>query len=126
MDTTEEADTLINILASNKSKYTNADYSQALLAHYIQNRIGQPSLWTFLQIVEEKRLKSCPVSCDDTMAAKHIFGPDVVSLKVNTVRNGTEGVRVDIMQVPATIMDRYRKVVLAGNTMFANKIPFFI
>ena len=44
MDTTEEADTLINILASNKSKYTNADYSQALLAHYIQNRIGQPSL----------------------------------------------------------------------------------
>ena len=30
------------------------------------------------------------------------------------------------MQVPATIMDRYRKVVLAGNTMFANKIPFFI
>jgi len=50
MDTAESLTgvALVDTVAENKAKYTNADYLRAVLARSIQKRIGRPSLRKFL------------------------------------------------------------------------------
>ena len=120
------ATALISTVADNKSKYTNAGYSKALLARITQKIIGRPSLQTYLQLIDEKRLKKCPVTRADIFSAKDILGPEVGSIKGKTVRIGAESVQMDLEQIPATIMERYRRVTLGADIMFVNKIPFFV
>eukprot|EP00978_Attheya_sp_CCMP212_P014514 scaffold37028_cov57-Attheya_sp.AAC.5 len=56
-----------------------------------------------------------------------MFGPDVRSLKGKTVWCGTDHVSiVDLVDIPATIMIHYRYIILAGDIMLINKIPFFM
>ena len=82
--------TLISTVVDNKYKYTNADYSKALLARSTQKIICRPSLWTYLQSIDKKRLKNCPVTRADILAAKYILGPEVGYLKGNNVHIGAE------------------------------------
>jgi hypothetical protein len=126
MDTTQTGTLLVNTVAENKNKYTNRDYSKALLARNIQKRIGRPSTRAFIRIVDNKLLPNCPITCDDIIAAEHIFGPDVGSLKGKTVHRAPERVNARMMNLPLVIMERYRDVVLGGDIMFVNKIPFFM
>ena len=127
MDTTPgTGTTLVNTVAENKSNYTNRDYSRAELARQIQKRIGRPSTRAFLKIVENKLLPNCPITREDILAAEHIFGPDVGSLKGKTVHRTPERVHARMNVLPIALMSRYRDVSLGGDIMFINKIPFFM
>jgi hypothetical protein len=72
---------LFDTVASKKSRYTNEDYSQAVLAHQLQIRVGRPSTKDFLRIVACNQLPNCPITRDDILTAEDIFGPDISSLK---------------------------------------------
>lgn len=82
---TDHDTTLVHTVDANWSKYTAHLYSQAVLAHKIQNMIGYPSMWDLLNIVEHCLLPNCPISKADILAAEDIFGPNVASLKGKTV-----------------------------------------
>ena len=121
-----EGVTLVNTVANNCSSYTNHDYLRAVLARKLQKIIGQPRTRTFLTIVEKNLLPNCPITRKDILAAEAIFGCNVGSLKGKTVwqkATWVEGFSVDI---PSSIMSRYRSIVLASDIMFVNKIPFFM
>jgi hypothetical protein len=118
--------TLVSTVDENKSKYSASDYSRALLARNLQKKIGRPSLKTFLEIVNGKRLRNNPITRDDVLAAEDIFGPDLGSLKGKTVRKASGRVDVRMVPIPAVIMERYKRVTLAGDIMKVNKIPFMV
>jgi hypothetical protein len=126
MDTAKTGTLLVNTVAENKNKYTNRDYSKALLAQNIQKQFGRPSTRAFIRIVDNKLLPNCPITCNDVIAAKHIFGPDVGSLKGKTVHRALERVNARMMNLPLVIMERYHDILLEGDIMFVNKIPFFM
>jgi hypothetical protein len=75
---------MIDTVASKKSRYTNEDYSRAVLAHQLQIKVGRPSTKDFLRIVARNQLPNCPITQDDILAAEDIFGPDIGSLKGKT------------------------------------------
>jgi hypothetical protein len=115
------------VLADKKSKYSNRDYSRAVLARKIQNIIGRPSTQTYSRIVQEQQLCNwCPVTNEDIVAAEDIFGPNVGSLEGKTTRTTTEHVRSERTDIPIGVMNRYREVTLACDIMYVNKIPFFV
>jgi Reverse transcriptase (RNA-dependent DNA polymerase) len=116
----------VNTVAENRSNYTNRDYQRALLARTIQQKIGRPSTRTFISIVENNLLPNCPITRDDIVAAEKILGPDVGSLKGKTVRKGSVRVEGSMINIPASIFEQYRDVVLAGDIMFVSKMPFFM
>ena len=77
---------LVNTVADNATKYSERDYSQAVLARKIQKIIGRPSTKTFLSIVEKNLLPNCPVTRDDIIAA----GPKIRSARSEERRVGKE------------------------------------
>ena len=90
---------LVNTVEGIKNSYTVAHYNQAKLARDIQIRIGRPSTREFIKIVTSNLLKNCPVTKDDILAAEHVFGPDVESLKGKTTRQNPP--RIDMSRMNA-------------------------
>jgi hypothetical protein len=116
---------LVNTVADNKSRYTNRDYSRALVARQTQKDIGRPSTHGFIKIVENKQLLNCPVTRDDIVAAEDILGPDKGGLQGKTVHRKLKRVNTRVINIPTKIMSQYYKVTLCGDNIFVNKIPFF-
>ena len=85
LDTSSKGITLITMVDDNKSKYTNTDYSLTPLAQRIQRMIGRPSTRDFLHFVDNNLIPNCPITRQDILVAKHIFGPDLCSLKGKTI-----------------------------------------
>jgi hypothetical protein len=110
----------------NRSDYTNDDCSRAVLAHQLKMIIGKPSTRTFTKIVENNLLPNCPVTQRDIMMAEDIIGPDVGSLKGKSTRRGTDHVAINLIEIPTSIMNQYKNIILGGDIMFVNKIPFFV
>jgi hypothetical protein len=118
---------LINTVDNNKSNYTQRDYSRAVLARKIQKMMGRPSTKNFLRYVDNNLLPNCPITRKDILAAEHIFGPDVGSLKGKTVRQSPDRVEaLPGISIPASIMSQYREIVLAIDIMYVNRVPFLV
>jgi hypothetical protein len=124
IDTASSATVLVNTVAANRD--TNRNYAKATLACQLQCIIGRPSTGDFIKIVENNLLPNCPITGQDINAAEHIFGPDIGSLKEKTVRRSPDPVSTSLIDIPSTIMDRYRDIELDGDIMFVNTIPFFV
>ncbi|MHA7927606.1 MAG: reverse transcriptase domain-containing protein, partial [Marinobacter sp.] len=117
---------LVQTVDENKSKYSARDYQRAEMARTIQKTIGRPSTKQFLRIVSEGQLPNCPITREDVLAAEAIFGPDVGSLKGKTTHTRSTPVNIQNVPLPVELMSRYQKVIIGGDVMFVNKIPFFL
>ena len=75
---------VVNTVAENKKNYTNNDYLCALRARELQITVGHPSTATFVDLLKRNVIANCPITPADVEAAKHIFRPDIGSLKGKT------------------------------------------
>ena len=117
---------LVTTVADNASNFSNADYSQAVLARKLQKIIGRPTTRAFIYFIENNLLPNCPVNRRDVLRAEQIFGPDLGSLKGKTVRRQPPRVDVEEVTLPVTIKEHYQEVTLDCDIMFVNKIPFLM
>ena len=117
---------LVTTVADNASNFSNADYSQAVLARKLQKIIGRPTTRAFIYFIENNLLPNCPVNRRDVLRADQIFGPDIGSLKGKTVRRQPPRVEVEEVTLPVTIKQHYQEVTLGCDIMFVNKIPFLM
>jgi hypothetical protein len=76
---------LVTTVDDKKSKYSQRDYSPAVLARKVHNMIGRPSLRDYLHYVDNGLIPNCPITRDDVRTAKDIFGPNKGCLKRKTV-----------------------------------------
>ena len=117
---------LVTTVADNANNFSNADYSQAVLARKLQKIIGRPTTRAFIYFIENNLLPNCPVNHRDVLRAEQIFGPDIGSLKGKTVQWQPPRVEVDEVALPITIQQHYQEVTLGCDIMFVNKIPFLM
>ena len=121
----EAGTVLITTVAGNASNYTPADYSRALLARKTQQIIGRPSMRDYIRYVENNLIPNCPVTRRDIVAAEHILGPEVGSLKGKTTRRRPLGVGLyNHAPIPAGIVEQYHDVIIAVDVLYVNKLPF--
>jgi hypothetical protein len=69
---------------------------------------------------------NCPIAKADVMAAEHIFGPDVGSLKGKTVRRPPPTVKTLPEPLPTKVMERYRDVTLCIDVMYINNVAMLV
>jgi hypothetical protein len=119
---------LVTTVSENKTRYTNAEASQAELARALQKKLGHISTDQFIHIVTNNLLPNCPVTKRDIMAAEDIYGPDIGILKGKTVRRSPRKVSTDMIHspLPAAVHERYQEVTLCADIMYVNGIPFFV
>ena len=92
----QQAQVHVNIMADNKSSYSNTDYLHALAARKLQIKIGNPTAREFIKIASRNLLPNCSITRDDIQAAEAIFGPDAGGLKGKTVQRPPNQVEVYI------------------------------
>ena len=114
------------MVAGNASSYSNTDYAHAVLAWKVQKITGHPSTQDFIKIVNKHLLPNCPINHQAILAAKHIFGKDLGSLKGKTVCCQPPAVNINKTDVPTTILKQYQQIIMTGDIMYINKVPFFM
>ena len=62
----------------------------------------------------------------DILAAKHIFGKDLGSLKGKTVCCQPPAININKATVPTNTLKQYQQIIMAGDIMYINKVPFFM
>ena len=116
---------LVTTVANNASIYTHADYSHALLARKTQQIIGRPSMRDYIRYVENNLIPNFPVTRRDIVAAEHIFGPDIGSLKGKTTRRRPIVVGLyDDTPIPPGVMEQYHDIILVVDVLYVNKLHF--
>jgi hypothetical protein len=125
-DTSKSSIVMVTTVSENKSRYTNEDYLNAVRARQIQVQIGRPNTRDYIRIITSNQLPNCPITKADILAAEHIFGPDVGSLKGKTTRRQPHLVRPIVETLPPQVMSRYRNVTIACDVMFVNKVAMIV
>jgi len=126
LDTAQQGTLLINTVQGNQEQYTARARQQAELARKIQDIIGRPSTRDYIRIVESNQLPNCPVTVKDILTAEQIYGPNLGSLKGKTVWRQESHVAGNQVELPMTILDEFRNVLLCIDIMFVNGIPFLM
>jgi hypothetical protein len=126
MNTKTTSMTLVNTVDNIKTRCRNRDYSRALLAQKLQNIIGRRSTGSYLNIILKNLLTNGSVTRENILAAEDILGPNLGPLKGKTDRTAPKHVRANQVNIPVSIMTRYKAVTLAIDIMFVNRIPFLM
>ena len=85
---------LVNTVEFNTSKYSERDYTRALLSQKLQYKIAFPSHRHLVKIVEDKvQMINCPLNRDDIRGAEDIWGKNLGFLKEKTPRQKTPHIR---------------------------------
>jgi hypothetical protein len=115
----------IETVAGKADRYTNRQLKAAKTAREMEDIIMRPGIRKFTDTCLP-HLSDCPVTTDDINAANDIFGKNLGSIKGKTVHRPNPHVNTNILPVPNDIMSLHKKVTLAIDIMFVNKIPFLV
>eukprot|EP00957_Ditylum_brightwellii_P055593 4212904-Ditylum_brightwellii.AAC.1 len=100
----------VNTVENNKSKYISQDYSHALLARKIQDRIRRPILCTYVHLVDNNLLPYCPITRTDILAAEDTWHPYVGCLQGRTVCHPGLHTRSVTLGIPMHIFEKHMEI----------------
>ena len=86
---------LLNTVSENREGFTRREYEEDREAWRAMHLLGFPLDRDFENMVRSKIIINCPVTFSDVKNAKHIFGPDITSLKGKLVRRNPARVVTD-------------------------------
>ena len=80
----------------------------------------------FGNMVRSNMIVNCPVTFDYVKNAKLVFGPDVTSLKVKSVRRNPASVITDYIDIPREILKLFKELEVSTDIIFVNTIMFLV
>jgi hypothetical protein len=94
----------VTTVKKQKEQFSKKDIKRAVVARSLQNSTGPMSLEDY---VSAGQIKNCPVTPTDIKVAGIIFGPSVMCLKGKTTRRTTKLVRMEPINIPLSISEKY-------------------
>ena len=99
---------------------------KAVLSRKAEARVGTPTEEDFIDVVIKGTLTNCPVTPFDIANTCHMFGPDLIGVKIKTVRLKTGRVEVeDVIHIHSDY-HRFVSVTFTADVIFVNIMPLFI
>jgi hypothetical protein len=96
------------------------------LARKIQKIIGWPRTRQNLDIVSRNQLRNSSINREDTLATADMFRLDMRILKGKTVCPSWIHVDTGVEQIPSSLVEQCKQVMLWANIMFVSKIIIFV
>ncbi len=106
--------------------FTKREIEEAKEACEAQGMLGHPTDRKFLGMVRVNMINNCDITETAVKNANTIFGPDLAGVRGRTVRRAPESLRIQYVQIPATILDWHWIVTLSVDCMFVNSLPFIV
>jgi hypothetical protein len=110
----------------NREGFTDCNYERSKRARKALGLVGYPSTKDFKHMMSSNMIENFPVTSIDVTNANKLFGPDLATLKGNTVVITPPPVVTDYVQIPKDIMSLNRNVTLVIDIMFVNGLPFMV
>ena len=125
-DATDRENTmlLLNTVSENREGFTQREYEVAREARRAMHLLGFLSEQDFENIVRLNMIINCPVTFSDVKNAELIFGPDITSLKVKSVKRKPVSVVTDYVEIPGEIPESRKELGVSTYIIFINKLPF--
>ncbi len=86
--------------------------------------VASPTKCNFQSMVRLNLLKDCLVIHDNVTNAHKIFGPDLATIRGETVQKKPEWVDTDYVEIPKSFLSNNINVTLVADIFFVNKGPF--
>ena len=125
----EKADTVNEIQLpqtkeDNEKIYSAAQRERAKTARRLYHTIGTPSVRNFKYIVRSNQIRNCPITVEDIIIAKDIYGKDISYIKGQTTRRNPTTTMAMTIAIPKELKDKHRDIKLYMDTMFINRVSF--
>jgi hypothetical protein len=116
----------LNTVAGNKEHYTLREIKGADKARVLYRNIGHPSEKDYNEILDNNRIRNCPVTSDDAKRALVIYGPEVQTLEGKTVKHQNRAIANYLpIKIPAPIIQKYSNIRLFVDIFWVNGSPYF-
>ena len=79
----------------------------------------------FNKLIKSKLIMKLPVTLEDAIRSEKIQGPNISSLKVNTIHPNSGPVVTDFLTVLREIIKANKNITRSEDILFFNKVPFF-
>jgi hypothetical protein len=117
---------LAQTINENCKYFTPRQIEAAKRSRDLYEMIGRPSYADFMTIIQNNLLPNVDISFKDVENAQRIFGKDLGSIQVKTVRLHPDAVTTDYIQVPPDIMTLHQDVTIAVDVMHIDGMQFLI
>jgi hypothetical protein len=116
----------VQTVDGNKLMFSKKQISQAKAARELYAMIGRPSIGDFMGIIKNSLLPHAKITANDIQNAELIYGKDIGAIQEKTTRNQPSPVVTDYVNVPEDVMSVHKRITLAADIMYVNKIPFML
>ena len=122
---TQHGNTLagISTVAKNEAKYSARDVARAKEARKFQATMGF-SLKGLLNEIDNGTIRNNPITRRAARIAESIYGPCVANLMGKTTYRIGAPALTEIQDVPTSIIERYKDVILEMDVLFVNGLRF--
>ncbi len=116
----------IQIVYKNYKGYTKRKVLKTKEARQAQGLIGSLSKSDYKGMVRGNIIKNCPLTSKDIANKCAIFGPDLASIRGKTERRTPALVMVDYVNVPRSVVETNRIVMMVADVFFGDGMAFLI
>ena len=116
----------VQTIAGNMKGYSARQISDAKRALKLLKVMGHPSKQDFIKMIRGGPLKNCEVTEDDVKRRFDIWIADIETIKGKSTRKTPDRVKINIVALPAEILEKNKIVTLDIDIFFTNKIPFLL
>ncbi len=88
--------------------------------------VSQNMIFKQWYFVRQNMLEDCPVTNDNIHAAHNSYGPDLASIRRETVGRKPVWVVIDYVEIPLNFITIHGQVTLVADLLFINSIPFLV
>jgi hypothetical protein len=117
---------LVQTVHGNYEGFTKQEVIKVREAREAQAMLGNPSKKDLQGLVSSNLIPNCPIARANISNAHKIFGPDLVSIRGQTVQRTPAPVVVDYVAIPRQLVDANKAVTLAADVFFVDGIAFLI
>jgi hypothetical protein len=117
---------IVQTVCGNMDSFIKREVKYACAACKAQVMLGHRTNCTFLGMVGNNMIFSCPMIPAVVTNAHTIFCPDLAGVWGRTVRRLPNTVTTEYMQILQAILDCFHLVTLAAVIMFVNGAPFLV